>query len=132
MVRHPRHSNGCHAQYIFNNVAGNADAACLWLQCNYQLKLLLIGITCASTNKISYIIIMNEKNAKRIPHMYQIGDKIMLKNTTSTSMVVLSTKAHTQSQWLMIMVLYVSNGVSSMTLSTSEISSLTISEKYVP
>ena len=71
----------------------------------------------------------NEReNAKRIPHTYQIGDKIMLKNITSTSMVVLSTKAHTQSQRLMITVLYVSNGVSSMTSSTSETSSLTISE----
>ena len=39
----------------------------------------------------------NEReNAKRILHMYQIGDKIMLKNTTSTIMVVLSMKAHTQ------------------------------------
>ena len=53
----------------------------------------------------------NEReNAKRIPHTYQIGDKIMLKNTASTSMAVLMTKAHTQSQWLMITVLYVFNG----------------------
>ena len=71
----------------------------------------------------------NEReNAKRIPHTYQISDKIMLKNTTSTSMAVLSTKAHTQSQRLMITVLYVFNGVSYMTASISEISSLTISE----
>ena len=53
----------------------------------------------------------NRENAKRIPYTYQIGDKIMLKNTTSLSMVVLRTKAHTQSQQLMITVLYVSNGV---------------------
>jgi len=38
--------------------------------------------------------------------------------------VVLSTKAHTQSQWLMITVLYISNSISSMMSSTSEISSL--------
>ena len=36
MVRHPRRSNGCRAQYIFNNNAGNADAACLWSRCDYQ------------------------------------------------------------------------------------------------
>ena len=72
----------------------------------------------------------NEReNTKLIPHTYQIGDKIMLKkNTTSTSMAVLSMKAHTQSQQLMITVLYVSNGVSPMTSSTSETSSLTMSE----
>ena len=60
------------------------------------------------------------ENAKRIPHTYQIAYKVMLKNTTSISMVVLSMKAHTQSQRLMITVLYVSNSVSSMTSSTSE------------
>ena len=35
-LRHPRRSNGCRAQYIFNNIAGNTNAACLWSQCNYQ------------------------------------------------------------------------------------------------
>ena len=70
--------------------------------------------------QISFIII--------IPHTYQIGDKIMKKTTTNISMMVRRTKAQTQLKWLMIMVQYVSNGVSSITSSTSETLSHTISE----
>ena len=71
----------------------------------------------------------NERdNAKRIPHTYQIGDRIMLKKIQPAQVWWSETKAHTQSQRLMITVLYVSNGVSSMMSSTSETSSLTISE----
>ena len=73
----------------------------------------------------------NEReNAKRIPHTYQIGDRIMLRKYNQHKYGGPEYEAHTQSQRLMITVLYVSNGVSFMTSSTSEISSLTVLPVY--
>ena len=70
----------------------------------------------------------NEReNARRIPHTYQIGDRVLLKKYNQHKYSGPEYKGP-----YMITVLYVSNGISSMTSSTSETSSLAISELYVP
>ena len=77
MVRHP--CCGCSAQYIFNNNAGNADAACFGRNAIINTKF-IADWDYIRQRKQNIIHNNNEReNAKKIPHTYQIGDKIKLK-----------------------------------------------------